>query len=217
MGVEVTSLPVVVVAGSVPGSWGSAGWRDHAVVEPTPRSGRLLVATPSIGDPNFERTVVLVLEHDPEGTLGVVLNRPSPVEVSEVLPSWAGLLAAPTVLFEGGPVQREAVVAVARRSPAAESPAAYRAITDALGVVDLTADPVDLVGDVVGMRCFAGYAGWTGGQLVAEIRSGGWWVVEGEADDVVGRDPSGLWRRVLARQAGERSWFAAYPDDPAVN
>lgn len=182
-----------------------------------PRSGRLLVATPSIGDPNFERTVVLVLEHDPEGTLGVVLNRPSPVEASDVLPTWAGLLAPPTVMFDGGPVQREAVVALARRSSDADEPAAYRPITDRLGVVDLTSDPVDLVGDIDGMRCFAGYAGWAGGQLVAEIRAGGWWVVEGADDDVVGRHPSDLWHRVLARQRGERAWFAHYPDDPAVN
>lgn len=186
-------------------------------MEPSPRAGRLLVATPSIGDPNFERTVVLVLEHDPEGTLGVVLNRPSPVEVADVLPSWAGLLAAPTVLFEGGPVQREAVVAVARRAPDTPEPDAYRPITDALGVVDLTADPVDLVGDVTGMRCFAGYAGWGGGQLVAEVRAGGWWVVDGTADDVVGRAPDELWRRVLSRQPGQRSWFATYPEDPSAN
>ena len=161
---------------------------------------------------------MLVLEHDPEGTLGVVLDRPSDVEVAELLPTWAGLLSAPTAMFTGGPVQREAVVAVARRATGAPAEIdGYRPITDTLGVVDLTGDPALLAAHLTGMRCFAGYAGWTSGQLVAEIRAGAWWVVDGIDDDVLGREPDGLWRRVLRRQPGERAWFATYPADPVVN
>jgi len=187
-------------------------------VDPSPRSGRLLVATPTIADPNFERAVVLVLEHDPEGTLGVVLDRPSDVEVAAVLPAWVGLIAAPSVMFTGGPVQREAVVAVARRAPDAPVEiGGYRPITDTLGVVDLTAEPADIAPHITAMRCFAGYGGWTSGQLVSEIRAGAWWVVDGLDDDVVDREPAELWRRVLRRQPGQRSWFATYPADPVVN
>ncbi len=84
--------------------------------------GRLLVATPLLGDPNFERTVIFVLEDNEEGALGLVLNRPSPLEVTEPLPDWSRLVATPSVVFVGGPVSRTSVIALA----AASRPTSYR-------------------------------------------------------------------------------------------
>ena len=77
--------------------------------------GKLLVATPDLEDPNFFRTVVLVLEHNLEGALGVVLNRPSAADVSELLPDWAVVAADPPVVFLGGPVQPESAIGLGRR------------------------------------------------------------------------------------------------------
>src|SRR4029450_1172808 len=76
--------------------------------------GHLLVATPGLRDPNFERTVVLLVAHEEGGALGVVLNRATEVPVSEVLAGWGGLASEPAVVFEGGPVQPEAAICLAR-------------------------------------------------------------------------------------------------------
>ena len=111
------------------------------------RSGDLLVATPALLDPNFERTVVLVLDVDDDGALGVVLNRPSVVSVAEVLPEWSDLAAPPDVLFEGGPVSTDSALAVAT-SPTAE-PVGFRRLFDDVGIVDLDPDAVHLPGAFV--------------------------------------------------------------------
>src|SRR3954464_9266796 len=107
--------------------------------------GKLLVATPLLGDPNFERTVVLMLEENPEGALGLVLNRPSPLEVTEPLPDWSLLAASPPVVFVGGPVSRSSVIALAVRLPSHELPdESFTPVLDGIGVLDLTADAGEL-------------------------------------------------------------------------
>jgi putative transcriptional regulator len=167
--------------------------------------GRLLVATPGSFDPNFHDTVVLVLEHNEEGALGVVLNRPSQAAVAEVLPDWEPVAAAPSVVFVGGPVQPNAVIGLVRaRSPDVTT-------------VDLGSTPEKVTGDVKAVRVFAGYAGWGPGQLEAEIEAGGWFVVEAEPDDATSPRPDDLWRMVLRRQRGRLALFAAFPPDPTMN
>lgn len=183
------------------------------------RSGRLLVATPRLADPNFERTVVLLLDHDENGSLGVVLNRPSPVPVGEVLPGWGGMLVTPEVLFHGGPVGTDSALAVAE-IPAAEGeedPVGFRRLFDHIGIVDLDTPTELLEGVIVQMRVFAGYAGWGEGQLAAEVEEGSWYVVPLEDHDVFAPGPEGLWARVLRRQAGELAWVSTRPADPTMN
>jgi len=184
------------------------------------RAGQLLVATPRLVDPNFERTVVLLLDHDESGTLGVVLNRPSPVPVGEILEGWQQLAAEPGVLFHGGPVGTDSALAVAS-IPAGhdpvEDPVGFRRLFDDTGIVDLDT-PTELLDDAISrLRIFAGYAGWGDGQLVAEIEEGSWYVVPMEAGDVFGASPDGLWSRVLRRQPGELAWVSTRPADPSMN
>ncbi|MEO3809712.1 YqgE/AlgH family protein [Sphaerisporangium sp. B11E5] len=185
--------------------------------------GRLLVATPLLDDPNFRRGVVLVLEHDDDGgTLGVMLNRPSEVTVTQVLPSWDALVSGPPVLFEGGPVQTDSALALAA-VPSGQEPLGWRRLhagtsaVSKLGTVDLDAPPEILAGEITQMRIFAGYAGWTAGQLEAEIRDGSWYVVEAEPGDTFDSSPANLWRSVLRRQPGELAFVATCPDDPKLN
>jgi putative transcriptional regulator len=185
--------------------------------------GGLLVATPLLDDPNFRRGVVLILEHDDDGgTLGVVLNRPSEVTVTQVLPSWDSLVSGPPVLFEGGPVQTDSALALAS-VPSGEEPLGWRrlhagtAAVSKLGTVDLDAPPEILAGEITQMRIFAGYAGWTAGQLEAEIREGSWYVVDAEPGDTFDARPANLWRSVLRRQPGELAFVATCPDDPKLN
>ncbi|WP_084960676.1 YqgE/AlgH family protein [Thermoactinospora rubra] len=185
--------------------------------------GGLLVATPLLDDPNFRRSVVLILEHDRDGgTLGVVLNRPSQISVTQVLPVWDSLVTGPPVLFEGGPVQTDSALALAA-VPSGQEPLGWRRLHAAspsvarLGTVDLDAPPEILKGEIAQMRIFAGYSGWTSGQLESEIAEGAWYLVDSEIGDTFAADPASLWRRVLRRQRGELAFVATCPDDPTMN
>lgn len=179
--------------------------------------GRLLVASPLLGDPNFDRTVVLLVEHGDEGALGLVLNRPSELPVAEVLPQWHERAAAPAAMFLGGPVQPSAVICLARDggTGAAMSPLAPTAVPG-IALLDLDGDP-DALHPGVELRCFAGYSGWSEGQLEDEIDEGAWFVVDPAPDDPFVRRPSRLWQEVLARQPGPLARYALYPSDPSVN
>jgi putative transcriptional regulator len=177
----------------------------------------LLVATPQLLDPNFVDTVVLMLDVDDGGALGVVLNRPSPIPVSDVLETWSDITSEPEVLFRGGPVSTEGALAVAMLRDEDDVPVGFREVDGLLGLVDLDT-PVELVtGSLAGMRIFAGYAGWGADQLAAEIDEGSWYVVPGEAPDAFRLDPADLWRDVLRRQPGDLAWHSTRPVDPELN
>jgi putative transcriptional regulator len=179
--------------------------------------GDLLVAQPSLLDPNFEHTVVLLLDLDDDGALGVVLNRPSTMPVGEVLPDWGDLGAPPSVLFQGGPVATDSALAVGASMSTGAEPVGFRRVYDDVGIVDLDT-PVPLVGPALThLRVFAGYAGWGLDQLVEEIREGSWYVVPSLRADLFGPDPAGLWQRVLRRQPGELAWVTTKPVDPSLN
>ena len=190
---------------------GPAGVGDRAVSH----VGRLLVATPLIGDPNFERAVVLLLAHSDEGAFGVVVNRPSDTPVTEVAQDWASEVASPAVLFIGGPVGTDAVVGLALRG---DGPAEHFGhLVGEVGTVDLHAPPTNGSHPWAGIRLFAGSAGWAPGQLEDELGDGAWWPVDVHSEDVVTTDPAGLWARVLRRQPGQTAWFANHPNDPSDN
>ena len=184
--------------------------------------GRLLVATPLLGDPNFRRTVILVVEDDPEGgTLGVVLNRPTEVPVGQVLEPWTDLVTGPSVVFKGGPVSPDSALALAM-ARGTDEPLGWRSLDGSsvmsrVGLVDLEAPPELLADGVTYFRVFAGYAGWGPCQLRAEIDEGAWYVLPGEPADAFINEPERLWPSVLRRQGGELALIATYPDDPALN
>jgi putative transcriptional regulator len=179
--------------------------------------GRLLIATPDLADPNFSRTVVLVLQHDDDGALGVVVNRATPVPVGDVLPTWQKLTTSPQVLFQGGPVARDSALGLARVDRGTETPIGWRRLEGPVGLVDLDT-PTELVsGGLEALRIFAGYAGWKAGQLEDEIETGSWYVVESLPGDAFVGDPTTLWRAVLRRQPGELALVSTWPDDPTMN
>lgn len=179
---------------------------------PDPRPGRLLVATLLIGDPNFDRSVVLLLDHDEDGSVGVVLNRPTALAVSIALPDWAMVADEPAVLYEGGPVQPDNVLALGRAGAAVPS-TGWAPLTAGLGTLDLTLDPESIGGEVAALRLFSGYAGWGPGQLLAEVEGGAWWVFDAAPDDPFSADPPELWWKVVQRQgAGYRMYHQAPPD-----
>lgn len=178
--------------------------------------GRLLVATPSLYDPNFFRAVVLVLEHGEDGALGVVLNRPSDAAVGETLPGWGRVASEPDVVFVGGPVSPDAAIGVARVGEVNDAEG-WAPLFGHLGTVHLGRDPLDLPVDVQNLRVFAGYSGWSEGQLDGELDAGGWFVVDAAPDDVFTSEPDRLWVSVLRRQGGRLAMFASAPPHPSLN
>jgi len=179
--------------------------------------GRLLVATPLLEHPTFRRAVILLLDHDEAGALGVVVNRPSAIDVEAVLPHWQRLATVPGRLFAGGPVQQDSALGLVTVPGDGREPPGVRRIIGSLGLVDLDAEPDSVAEGVGGLRIFAGYAGWGSGQLEGEIMEGSWYVVDAEARDAFSDDPEGLWPSVLLRQGGDLALVASYPDDPILN
>jgi putative transcriptional regulator len=179
--------------------------------------GKLLIATPALVDPNFDRTVVLLLEHGADGgALGIVLNRPSATPVSDAVPDWAPLATAPGTIHLGGPVGLGTLIALAR-SRTDEPPPGTQPVSDGLVAVDLSLDPTSLAPMVSGLRIWTGYAGWAPGQLEEEVAQDAWFVVDARDSDAMTAEPHGLWRSVLGRQPGTLSWFSNFPEDPAHN
>jgi putative transcriptional regulator len=184
----------------------------------TPTKGRLLVATPPLEDPNFDRTVIYVLEHHHDGALGVVLNRPTDEALDEPLDRWADLQAPPQTVFLGGPVETDALIALAlTNQPITEATDELSPVTGRVASADLTTDPALVTGAVSAVRIFRGYAGWGPGQLDGEIEIGAWLVLDAEPEDVFAASPQELWRQVLRRQRGRLAWLAAAPDDLSAN
>lgn len=187
-------------------------------------TGRLLIASPreGVGSEDdtdvdvFDRSVVLVLHHDDDGAHGLVLNRPLAADVDSVLPGWQEHVNAPPLIFQGGPVSLDTALGLVRMPGTTESVGIKR-LFGAVGLVDLDAPPLVVVPEVAGIRIFAGYAGWSGGQLEGEIDTGSWFVVDAEAEDAFTLQPGDLWARVLRRQRGTLRFLASYPPDPSLN
>jgi putative transcriptional regulator len=179
-------------------------------------NGALLVATPRLKDPNFDRTVVMLLDHNDEGAIGVVLNRPSELAVSEALPAWSSHIAEPAVVFVGGPVAPGSAICLAE-APPDRAGDGWQPLFGGLGTVDVSRSPADLAVEIGGLRVFSGYAGWAPGQLEAEIEAGAWIVAPGGRGDAMNADPATLWPAVLRRQGGVVAAMAVFPTDPSVN
>ncbi|HLA93699.1 MAG TPA: YqgE/AlgH family protein [Actinomycetota bacterium] len=175
--------------------------------------GHLLIASASLVDPNFRRTVVLVGHHDEDGAVGVVLNRETEVEVAEAVPTLADLVPPGERLFIGGPVQPQSAVVLADL----EHPERVQVVAfGSIGFLPEEVDPQEL-GTLRRARVFAGYAGWGAGQLDAELAEGGWIVEPAQATDVFAEDADALWSEVLRRKGPSHALMASMPFDPSLN
>jgi putative transcriptional regulator len=172
-----------------------------------------LIAGPTLLDPNFWRTVILVGEHSDEGALGVVLNRSSETPVEEALPELTLLAEDLGAVHVGGPVQPSAVVVLA---DFVDPDAAETLVLDSVGFLPSEVEP-DTLGELRRARVYAGYAGWGPGQLDGELEEGSWIVEPARPEDVFTDDPEGLWSDVLRRKGGPFAVLAAMPPDPSLN
>jgi putative transcriptional regulator len=176
-------------------------------------TGVLLVASPALLDPNFRRAVVLVTEHTEDGAAGLVLNRPSPVDVAGAVPQLEPLAEDGEQVWVGGPVQPEAVLVLGEFFDPDD---AAVPLFGSLGFPSLD-DPEEIVPATTRRRVFAGCAGWTAGQLEAEVADEDWILEPALADDAFTDDPEELWRDVLRRKGGIYELVARMPEDPRVN
>ena len=175
--------------------------------------GRLLVAGADLLDPNFRRTVVLVTAHGDDGAMGLVLTRPTPASVADAVPHLEHLVADGDHVFLGGPVEPSAVTALAELHDGAEP-----AVPVFGGIGFLPADlDEEVESATVRARVFAGYAGWSEGQLETELAESAWIVEPALADDVFSGRPEALWNDVLRRKGGEFRLLATMPEDPSLN
>lgn len=186
--------------------------------EPAPLApGTLLVAGVGLRDGVFDSTVVLLLDVDATGALGVVLNELSPLVLDTVLPGWSPYTSWPHHLYDGGPVSPEGAICLASPTHPVEEPPGWRPLFERIGLLHLDT-PLELVeGTYRELRIFAGYSGWAPGQLQAEVAQGAWFAVRARPSDAFDPDPETLWRRVLARQGGELGWLATWTPTPELN
>ena len=173
--------------------------QDAAFAQPSVEKGVLLIASPSMNDPNFSRTVVLIVEHGPQGTIGVILNRSTKVLLSEALPDVSALKGTKFRLFAGGPVDPTRLLLLFRLTDPQ---------TDAISVFDgvyvggapkileqiiARADPKEK------FRAFAGFAGWAPGQLNFEMVQGAWAILSARSIGIFDEDPGTLWQDCISR------------------
>lgn len=172
--------------------------------------GQLLIAAPTLLDPNFRRTVVLIAEHSPEGALGVVLNRGSDLQVGDTAPDLDDLVGPGDAVYVGGPVEPSGIVVLAEFEDPSEA-------------VAVAFEDIGFLGGsrpVAGTRrarVFAGHAGWAPGQLDSEVADDGWIVDPATAEDVFASEPDGLWNTVLKRKGGRYTLLSRMPLDPSMN
>lgn len=176
--------------------------------------GKLLVASPTLLDPNFARSVVLIAEHNEDGAMGLVLNRPATTNVAESAPELEELVAAEEPIFIGGPVQPSSVIVLASFD---DPSAAGLLIRDDVGFLSADEDFTTSRTAAREMRVFAGHAGWGPGQLDEELEREDWIVEPPAAGELFSEDPEELWGEVLTRKGGAFALVARMPLDPSVN
>jgi putative transcriptional regulator len=189
---------------------------EHVGMNTVALTGKLLVAAPALRGSTFDRAVILMLSHDGDGALGVMVNKPTEVMVGDVLPRWMTVVSEPGVVFQGGPVSLDSALGLVAVD-GNDEPLGIRRVRGRLGVVDLDTPAEIIEPAVTAMRVFAGYAGWAPDQLEGEIDEGSWFVVDSEPGDAFRTDAQDLWPVVLRRQGGRLALMATFPADPSMN
>lgn len=175
------------------------------------------MASVQLGDGVFNQSVVLILDSDADGALGVILNEISQTPLDAVLPDWVNAVSGPQYLFHGGPVSPNGAICLASVADPSEEPPGWRRMFSGVGLLHLDT-PIEIVrGAYRDLRIFAGYAGWSPGQLEGEIDEGMWHIVPATYADVFSTRPLDLWREVLRRQGDELAYFSTWTEDPELN
>lgn len=179
----------------------------------------MLIASTTLTESIFARSVIYMIEHNDEGSLGVILNQMSQTAVHNLLPRWTDLAASPRALFIGGPVKQDSALCLGVLKPGVDPGPVdgIRHVDGRVVLVDLDADP-DQLGDVVeGVRLFAGYAGWSSGQLDGELGQDSWLLASALPRDITAPATVDVWSTVLRRQPWPLPLLSTFPDDVMRN
>jgi putative transcriptional regulator len=180
--------------------------------------GSLLVALPSLTDPNFTQSVVLLCDAgSEEGAMGIVVNRPTPLQLAEALPQETLLKGHEIPVYLGGPVQTDRILLLVRAEEPAEG---FVEVLDGValgGTLDALKEAATGQGITGEFRPYRGYAGWGPGQLEAEIEQGAWLLLPGDVDLVFSRSPLTVWQDLMARVGGPLEFYATMPPDLSMN
>ncbi|RSK33191.1 YqgE/AlgH family protein [Hymenobacter metallilatus] len=184
------------------------------------RPGSLLISQPFLGDPNFERTVVLLCSHaEEEGSFGLVLNRPATLQLGDVLelPGGSALPAARIPLGIGGPVQPDTLHYLHQQPDLAQ---AQHVGDEVYWGGDFARLLEQLISGQVApesVRLYVGYSGWTAGQLAEEVRQNVWIVQPNAAAKVFTLTTDAFWQSILREKGGRYRMLSNYPPDPRLN
>jgi putative transcriptional regulator len=180
-----------------------------------PEKGRLLVSEPFLPDPNFERTVVLLCEHNEEGSFGFVLNKPSILKVNEVMEDISVL---DNLVYIGGPVQQDTLHFVHRNAVLENAVEIVNQLYwgGAFESLMLLCETRQIAAKDI--RFFLGYSGWGPGQLNSELDQDSWIVCDYVTDQLLfDTGPEVMWRKALENMGGRFSVYSNYPVDPRLN
>jgi len=180
-----------------------------------PKKGSLLVAEPYLGDPNFERSVILLTEHNEDGSVGFVINKPLELQLDDIVVNFPSF---DTLVYHGGPVQQDNLYFIHNKGDLL--PGSIQIDYNLFWGGDL--EPLkELIKckliDPREIRFFLGYSGWGLGQLSDEIKENSWLVLDNKALDVLKDEPAQMWKKVLMGVGGEYPLWANSPLDPSLN
>ncbi len=179
------------------------------------QKGRLLLSEPYLADPNFERTVILLTEHNEEGSVGFILNKPSESNVSEVMEDLKGLEAQ---IFIGGPVQQDTLHFIHRCANLEDAIELENGIYwggNFEQLVSMVETGKFLVSDI---KFFLGYSGWSPDQLQEELKLNSWIVSDRVSHELIFETlPDQMWKRAMHELGGRFSVYSNYPADPRMN
>ena len=180
-----------------------------------PEKGRLLVSEPYLADPNFERTVILLCEHNDEGSFGFVVNKPSIIHVNEVM---EGMDHVGDVVFVGGPVQQDTLHFLHRNTHIENAVKVHNEIFWG-GDFENLVTQLDVAAIKSGdIRFYLGYSGWGQGQLESELQEDSWIVCDYVTDELLfDTEPTAIWKKALESMGGRYSMYSNYPVDPRLN
>ena len=179
-----------------------------------PQRGKFLVAMPTLLDPNFRQTVILLCEHGPEGSMGIVLNRPTKAEVSTLVDEFPAL-SETGIVYSGGPVAKNALLILCRGE---DTDMGHIIMEDIFLAKDL--ERFENQQEWLprrDLRCYLGYAGWAPGQLDNEMKSGAWTLASANSSLIFETDPVLLWQEMMRSKGGELAFYASMPADPTLN
>ena len=205
----VLAAPILLLSATIFTTMKQAGWAEGLIVKRSlPRGpqrevakGVFLVADPRLIDPNFSKTVVLVIHHGSDGTMGVIINRPTSTRLAGLLPEIKELKERPDVLYIGGPVLHEVLLLLLRSQASLQSAdqvldqVYFSQSFDMLAALLKENRPKDA------FHVFAGYAGWAAGQLQAEFDRGDWRIIQGDPDTIFIKDPAAIWSEMIRRSS----------------